>query len=71
VRKKKIIPLVVVFILFFIFGIYLLNQNFDNNISKIIKDKTPSKIKLFLKNTVFLIPNLIREKEVMKDQLHI
>ena len=70
-RKKKIIPLVVVFILFFIFGIYLLNQNFDNNISKIIKDKTPSKIKLFLKNTVFLIPNLIREKEVMKDQLHI
>ena len=61
--KKVFIVFSITFILIFIFGIYLVNQNFNNTLSKKIKDNTPQKIKIFLKKTVFYFPILIRENK--------
>ena len=66
--KKVFIVFSITFILIFIFGIYLVNQNFNNTLSKKIKDNTPQKIKIFLKKTVFYFPILIREnKKLIKE----
>ncbi len=61
--KKVFIGFAIIFILIFIFGIYLVNQNFNNTLSKKIKDNIPQKIKIFLKKTVFYFPILIRENK--------
>lgn len=51
-----------------IFGIYLISQNSDNKISKIIKDNTPSKIKVILKKTIFYLPLLKRENQKLLNE---
>tara|TARA_Y100000590_G_scaffold302630_1_gene341151 strand:+ start:337 stop:1737 length:1401 start_codon:yes stop_codon:yes gene_type:complete len=68
VKKKILFYFVLIISLFLLFGIFLINQNENNKVSKLIKDNTPSNIKYFLKNTVFYIPLKIREfKEIQKD----
>ena len=67
-NRKILISLVVSLILLIIFGIYLISQNSDNKISKIIKDNTPSKIKVILKKTIFYLPLLKRENQKLLNE---
>lgn len=67
-KKKFLYSSILIIFLFLLFGIFLINQNEYNKISKFIKDNSPSSIKYFLKSTVFYIPLKIREfKEIKKN----
>lgn len=63
ITKKKVLIITIFGLLFFLFGIYLLNKTYKNNFAKFIKDNTPYQIKNFLKNTIFYIPIALRENE--------
>ena len=67
---KKILSLLIVLILIFIlFGIYLLKSDYSNAFAKKIKDNTPNKIKTILKQTIFYIPTTNRKILVLENQL--
>ena len=68
-KKKSIILIlsVSIFILFITVGTFLVFQNTDNKISKMIKDNTPLIVKDLLKKSIFYIPLKVREyKETKK-----
>jgi len=69
-KKRRFIVIIIVSLFFFLFGIYLLNQNSDNKFAKFIKDKTPYKIKIFLKDTLFYIPLVIKENKRLKNEVN-
>ena len=60
-QKKIFIFTIILFLFFTFFGIYLIDQNINNNFSKKIKDNTPSFIKETLRKTIFYIPLKYRE----------
>ena len=57
---KKSYVVVIIALTLLIFGTYLASQDHQNRYAKYIKDNTPSKIKNFLKNTLFYLPIKIR-----------
>ena len=62
--KKKYFIFLILFILFFVSGVFLLNTQNSKLIQ--IKRYIPSEIKDFLKETVFYIPSILKsnsEKE--------
>ena len=62
-KKKSIILIlsVSIVILFIAVGTFLVFQNTDNKISKMIKDNTPLIVKDLLKKSIFYIPLKVRE----------
>lgn len=69
IKKKKfkiIITITSLFLLFYIFGNYLLYQDTNNKISKKIKESTPVSIKNFLKKTIFYVPLLKKNSNELK-----
>ncbi len=68
-KKKSIILIssVSIFILFIAIGTFLVFQNTDNKISKIIKDNTPLMVKGLLKKSIFYIPLKVREYKETKE----
>ena len=68
-KKKSIILIssVSIFILFVAIGTFLVFQNTDNKISKIIKDNTPLMVKDLLKKSIFYIPLKVREYKETKE----
>ena len=67
-KYKKPFIAILIFIIFFIFGIYALTQNTDNSFVKSIKDKTPTYVKDFLKETIFYVPYTKRELKRISKQ---
>ncbi len=66
-KNKFLLYSMIVVLLFLSVGIYLITQNENNKISKIIKDNTPSNVKYFLKKTIFYIPLKVREFKEIKE----
>ena len=66
-KNKFLLYSMIVILLFLSVGIYLITQNENNKISKIIKDNTPSNVKYFLKKTIFYIPLKVREFKEIKE----
>lgn len=63
--SKKISILIISILLFLIFGSYLVTS--ESAFSKSIKGLFPNSLKFFLKETVFIIPNLKKEnKKILK-----
>jgi hypothetical protein len=59
--KKYFFYTFLILLFFLVFGISLLSVDHNNKFAKYIKDQTPSEIKVFLKKTIFFIPNTKRE----------
>lgn len=57
---KNFLYIIVFIVTFFILGAYLVSQDHQNRYAKYIKDNTPSKIKHFLKDTLFYLPIKLR-----------
>ena len=66
-KNKFLLYSMIVILLFLSIGVYLITQNENNKISKIIKDNTPSNVKYFLKKTIFYIPLKVREFKEIKE----
>ena len=72
--KKKYFIFLILFILFFVSGVFLLNTQNSKLIQ--IKRYIPSEIKDFLKETVFYIPSILKsnsekEKEIERLELRV
>ena len=67
--KKISIIGVIIIITLFIIGSYLLLV--QNSFTRNVKNLFPNNLKLFLKETVFIIPNLKKENEILKKKLTI
>ena len=59
--KMKKYYIILVLIIVYIFGAYLLSLDETNKYSKFLKDNTPVKFKSFVKETLFFIPHSKRE----------
>ena len=66
-KNKFLLYSILVIFLFLLLGIFLITQDENNKISKIIKDNTPANIKYFLKKTIFYIPLKVREFKEVKE----
>ena len=62
--KKKYFIFLILFILFFVSGVFLLNTQNSKLIQ--IKRYIPSEIKDFLKETVFYIPSILKSNSERK-----
>ncbi len=69
IKIKLIYFIILLFIVFIIFGLFLIGQDTSNKFTKKIKDNTPIKIKILLKNTIFYIPIKIREYKKNETQI--
>ena len=58
--------IILVLIIVYIFGAYLLSLDETNKYSKFLKDNTPVKFKSFVKETLFFIPYSKREIKKLK-----
>tara|TARA_A100001388_G_C28774318_1_gene506162 strand:- start:916 stop:2334 length:1419 start_codon:yes stop_codon:yes gene_type:complete len=69
VKKKSIIliSIVSIFILLIAIGTFLVFQNTDNKVSKMLKDNTPLIVKDMLKKSIFYIPLKVREYQTTKE----
>ena len=68
-NKKLIFVTIILFIIFFIFGSYLVIS--ESDLSSKIKKLIPNNIKLILKETIFIIPKLKKENEQINEKLKI
>ena len=68
-KRKGLILSILAPLFFLLFGIYLINQTYNNNFAKFVKDNTPQQIKKFLKNTIFYIPITIRDNKKLKAEV--
>ena len=68
-KKKSIIliSIVSIFILLIAIGTFLVFQNTDNKVSKMLKDNTPLIVKDMLKKSIFYIPLKVREYQTTKE----
>ena len=66
--KKILLPSLIIFLIIFIFGTYLLL--IQNSFTRSVKDIFPNNFKYFLKETVFIIPNLKKENKILKKSMN-
>ena len=64
--KKILLPSLIILLIIFIFGTYLLL--IQNSFTRSVKDIFPNNFKYFLKETVFIIPNLKKENKILKEK---